>query len=107
MPILQIRLHNISLENADSVIKGLSSSVASIVGKPESYVMVSLLDGLKGCFGGTTDPYAYVTLENIGNIPSEKKEQLANAVSSALGLSASRQFMRFMNFERSDLVFNM
>ena len=72
MPVLQITT-NVTIENVDDLAKQTSSLVADILGKPESYVMVSLNGAADLIFAGTSDPCAHLMLKSLGLPESETR----------------------------------
>ncbi|KAL2337676.1 hypothetical protein Fmac_012122 [Flemingia macrophylla] len=67
MPFLNITT-NVPLDGVDtsSILSEATSSVASIIGKPEAYVMIVLKGSVPIAFGGTEQPAAYGELLSIG-----------------------------------------
>jgi hypothetical protein len=64
---------NVSVEEAQKteLLKNLSAQTAEALGKPESYVMVSLRDDMPMVFAGNDAPLAYLELKSIG-LPESK-----------------------------------
>ena len=62
---------------ASDLVREASSLVASLIGKPESYVMVSLRPETTMCFGGTEDPTAYLEVVSLGSIGGEKNKSIS------------------------------
>ena len=104
MPLLSVTT-NVAVSEADrdSVILGLSAAVASMLGKPESYVMVSLRDEESLSFAGTTEPCAYLELKSIG-LPADQTKtfssQLCSEMESRLGVAADRVYIEFSDAQR-------
>ena len=67
MPTLRI-LTNLAIPEARraEILAHASATVAAMLGKPESYVMVILEDGRDLIFGGSKDPAAYLELKSLG-----------------------------------------
>ena len=90
--------------NITAFAKQASSFVAERLGKPESYVMVSLEPKTTMTFGGTTDPAAFVRLKSIG-LPRERCGELAEAICSfverEMEVPKERVFIDFKDLERS------
>lgn len=91
-------------------IKALSAVVASSVGKPEAYVMVTLRSGTPVCFAGTEAPAAYGELLSIGAIGGDKNKAISKAVADVvtakLGVPANRFYLSFHDSARTDFGFN-
>ena len=102
MPVLQITT-NVTIENVDDLAKQTSSLVADILGKPESYVMVSVNGAADLIFAGTSDPCAHLMLKSLGLPESETRaysEKLCSFIEQQLGVSPARIYIEFINPER-------
>lgn len=102
MPVLQITT-NVSIDNADALAKQASSLAADILGKPESYVMISVNGAADLIFAGTSDPCAHLILKSLGLPESETRtysEKLCSFIEQQLGVSPSRTYIEFINPER-------
>ena len=102
MPVLQITT-NVTIDNADALAKQASSLAAEILGKPESYVMVSINGAADLIFAGTNDPCAHLMLKSLGLPESETRtysEKLCGFIEQQLGVSPSRTYIEFINPER-------
>jgi len=99
MPMLKIQT-NISLptEQRSAILAKASHAVAQLLGKPESYVMVSLEPEREMLFAGTNHPLAYLELKSIG-LRAEQTERLAaelcDLVSEMLGIASNRIYIEF------------
>ncbi|KAJ3038861.1 hypothetical protein HDV00_000267 [Rhizophlyctis rosea] len=63
-----------TLPEQQEIVKQISATAASALGKPESYVCVVLNDKVTMSFGGSFDPAAFVRVGSIGAIgKSENK----------------------------------
>jgi phenylpyruvate tautomerase len=86
-------------EAADALLKSVSSSVASLIGKPERYVMTCLVPQTRMTFGGTSEPVCYVEVKSIGRMTPELTEQLSadlcEKLSNGLGVPGSRTYIEF------------
>ena len=102
MPCLQIRV-SIQLTDAqkDEAIKELSKMTASMIGKPEDYVMVILQDNVPMSMAGSRDPCCFMDLRSIGRIgKSENKkysQQLTGWWSQHHKISPQRVYISFSN----------
>jgi hypothetical protein len=102
MPVLQITT-NVTIENADELAKQASSLAAGMLGKPESYVMVSISGTADLIFAGTSDPCAHLMLKSLGLPESETvtySEKLCGFIEQQIGVSPSRTYIEFINPER-------
>ena len=111
MPTLNITT-NASVDRVEQsdVLKSASSLCASLLGKPESYVMCSLRSDVSMCFGGTEDPCAFVELVSLGSIGGEKNKTISQGICSFLqekiGVPPNRCYIHFIDPARSDFGFN-
>lgn len=105
MPYLMVQT-NVSVEEAQKtdLLKSLSAQTAEALGKPESYVMVSLRDDIPMVFAGNDAPLAYLELKSIG-LPESKTAALSStlceAVNSSLGIDSGRIYIEFADAPRS------
>ncbi|KAG6499420.1 hypothetical protein ZIOFF_039206 [Zingiber officinale] len=85
MPCLNLST-NIRLEDVDTsaVLSEATKTIADIVGKPESYVMVVLKGSIPILFGGTQQPAAYGELVSIGGLNPDVNKKLSAGISDIL-----------------------
>jgi phenylpyruvate tautomerase len=99
MPTLRILTNaQVLLENRPGLLAQTSRTVAEMLGKPESYVMVILEDRRDMLFAGTGAPAAYLELKSLGL--SETKtatysRALCDLLATALGIPAERVYIEF------------
>ncbi|KAG5053989.1 hypothetical protein JHK85_006499 [Glycine max] len=111
MPCLNLST-NVSLEGVDtsSILAEATSSVASIIGKPEAYVMIVLKGSVPIAFGGNEQPAAYGELVSIGGLnPSVNKElsaAIASILETKLSVPKSRFFLKFYDTKGSNFGWN-
>ncbi len=104
MPLLTITT-NISLDNqaAQTLCNKTSSHVASLLGKPESYVMVSLRAGTTMSFAGDPSPCAMLELKSLG-LPEQQtaefSESLCDFLNQHAGIKPERIYIQFSGPER-------
>ena len=81
-----------------------SAFIADLLGKPESYVMISIKQGTSLIFGGSDKPAAFVRLESIG-LPRDRCTELSDKICSyiaeELGVPKERVFIDFKDLERN------
>lgn len=99
MPTLVIKTNAPLPESAkDRLIERASHLVAEALAKPESYVMVALEQPVAMCFGGATDPLAFLELKSLG-LPEDKTPQLSGQLceflESELGIPRNRVYIEF------------
>ena len=102
MPLLQIKL-NSKAEDINQLALSASKLTAGLLGKPESYVMVNVVDEAKLFFSGTDEPCAHLKLKSLGLNESETKnysEKLCQFITDQTGTPGSRIYIEFFNPER-------
>ena len=104
MPFLKIQT---STELAETAARSLasraSSLVASQLGKPERYVMVSVENNPAMQFAGSTDPLAYLELKSIGlpeSSTGDVSRALCELVTSETGIKPERIYIEFADAAR-------
>jgi phenylpyruvate tautomerase len=104
MPYLTVQTNiNIDADTAQDFVNKASSTVSEILGKPESYVMVSLQPPAPMSFAGSAAPTAYLELKSIG-LPEKTTDKLSSAlcalISDDLDIEKGRIYIEFANAER-------
>jgi len=104
MPLLTIAT-NISLddETAQTLCNKASAHVASLLGKPESYVMISLRHDTPMSFAGDSSPCAMLELKSLG-LPEQQtaefSESLCDFLNQQAGIKPERIYIEFSGPER-------
>jgi phenylpyruvate tautomerase len=84
-------------ETSAALLEDLSSLLAKRFGKPERYVMTSLVPRPRMTFGGSAAPACYVEIKNIGAISPELSRTISAEVcarlTAALGVPADRIYI--------------
>lgn len=105
MPLLKIQT-NQALDNTDteSLLAEASKLVASELGKPENYVMISLEPPQPMMFAGSSEPLAYLELKSIG-LPEAKTAALSQALcqfmENKFSIPVSRVYIEFADAPRA------
>ncbi|HSQ06504.1 MAG TPA: phenylpyruvate tautomerase MIF-related protein [Chromatiaceae bacterium] len=99
MPTLRILTNaQVFPEDRPALLAQASRTVAELLGKPESYVMVILEDGRDLLFAGTRAPAAYLELKSLG-LPETRtgaySRALCDLLATALGIPADRIYIEF------------
>ncbi len=100
MPTLRI-LTNVQIppDERPDLLAQASRTVAGLLGKPESYVMVILEDGRDLIFAGTPAPAAYLELKSLG-LPEAKtahySRALCDLLAEVLRIPADRVYIEFV-----------
>ncbi len=98
MPYISLQT-NAAVTDRDTLLKDLSALGARELGKPESYVMVSLDAGAEMLFGGSADPSAFLQCKSIGLTESQTDKlsgALCNFVTHTLGIPVDRVYIEFL-----------
>jgi phenylpyruvate tautomerase PptA (4-oxalocrotonate tautomerase family) len=101
MPYLQVRT-NRTVEPSDKMefMKAASARTAELLGKPESYVMVSLEDNQTMLFAGTDEPLCAARLASLG-FPEGRSAEISEALSVLLerhlSVSPNRTYIEFVS----------
>lgn len=81
------------------MLKRLSASLATHLGKPESYVMTAFEPGVAMTFGGTTDPVCYVEIKSVGTMSPAQTQSMSQdfcqQIQQAIGVPANRTYIEF------------
>ena len=97
-------------EKANEILATFSRAVSKLLGKDEKWIMVQVNKGQKMCFGGSTDPCAFIRLVSIGGLDDKDKNNEIVAdltqIVTELGVSADRCFIELQNVERQNFGFN-
>ncbi|MES9850591.1 MAG: phenylpyruvate tautomerase MIF-related protein [Candidatus Thiodiazotropha sp. L084R] len=104
MPLLRITTNKtIENEKLSELFKYASATVAEMLGKPETYVMVDFVFNPNMLFGGTTLSLAYLELKSIG-LPSERTGDFSNILcklmQEQLHIQEDRVYIEFSAAER-------
>lgn len=97
MPYLTITSNQI-LDTGSAQLKMLSKAVSESLGKPETYVMVSVTHNPDMLFAGSNDPLAYCELKSLGIQETQTAElstRLCNSLKSLYGIHPSRVYIEF------------
>lgn len=104
MPLLKIDT-NISLDDqaAQTLCNKASTHVSKLLGKPESYVMVTVQHSRTMSFAGDSAPCALMQLKSLG-LPeqqtAELSESLCNFLNQQTGIPTNRIYIEFSGPER-------
>ena len=110
MPYFSIET-NLSIDQASiqRLLKKTSAFIADLLGKPESYVMISLQPDTPLTFSGSEAPAAFVRLKSIG-LPQDRcpemSEKICRLIEQDLGVPQDRVFIDFKDLARSMFGWN-
>jgi phenylpyruvate tautomerase PptA (4-oxalocrotonate tautomerase family) len=110
MPYFSIETNQTTDQFADpELLKKTSAFIADLLGKPESYVMISIHPGVPLIFGGSDDSAAFVRLKSIG-LPEdccpELSEKICGFIERELDVPKDRVFIDFKDITRSMFGWN-
>ncbi len=111
MPHFRLETNSKSCPSSAALKKELSAAVAAHLGKPEKFVMVTLVTGADMCMGGEEEPACgSATLASIGGIGVEENRRLAGLVfpilERHLGIPPDRCYINFVDLERANVGWN-
>lgn len=104
MPLLTITT-NITLDeqSAQALCSKASTQVAGMLGKPESYVMISIIHGTCMSFAADASPCAMLELKSLG-LPEQQtaafSDSLCSFITTETGIPANRIYIQFSGPER-------
>lgn len=103
MPVIRLET-NIILEknNKKAFSAKLSSFASKILAKPESVMMIILMDGINICFAGGEDPAAMIEIGSVGlghDKCGELTEKICGFIKNELGIEAERTYIEFRNLD--------
>lgn len=105
MPYLKIQTNQkINEATQKTLLEKASATVSQQLGKPETYVMVTIDPPRPMLFAGNGEPAAYLELKSIGLPASETKSistALCNLISEVLSIEQNRIYIEFANAERN------
>jgi len=110
MPYLTIQTNRaVSPDRHEPLLAAASRLLAKELGKPESYVMVSLNGGVPLLFAGTGEPAAYAELKSIG-LPAGQTKSLSRAIcgllEQQLDIPPARVYIEFTDIKGSHWGWN-
>ncbi len=108
MPCLFVHT-NVNVADKTAFLARCSSEIAAALGKPESYVMVKVVDAQPMLFAGTDAPLAFVELKSLGLIAAQTagiSAILCDLLQQELGIEAGRVYIEFAAPERAMFGWN-
>ena len=110
MPYFSIETNRpLDQASIQQLLKKTSTFIADLLGKPESYVMISLQPDTPLIFGGSDAPAAFVRLKSIG-LPQDRcpelSEKICRLVKQEFGVPQDRVFIDFKDLARNMFGWN-
>lgn len=101
MPLIKVQtsVETPAKDDVEGLLKELSSSLATHLGKPESYVMTAFESDLPMTFAGTTEPTCYIEIKSVGTMGGTKTKAMSqdfcSKVETKLGVPSNRTYIEF------------
>ena len=110
MPLLKLET-NVALpeEKRAALLTSLSKITAETIGKPETYVMVTV-GSVGGLMAATAGPAAFADIRSIGGLNNAANRQLSARIckllQDALGVPPDRVYLNFTDVEAGNWGWN-
>ena len=103
MPLLRLSTSaSISDADKEELLGELSKITANAIGKPETYMMVTLSQEML-CMSGQVGPAAFADIRSIGGLSGEVNRGISSQVCSLLkdklGIPANRVYLNFTSLD--------
>jgi phenylpyruvate tautomerase len=96
-------------EKGEPLLAALSKAVASAIGKPEQYVMITASQSLMLMSGKAGDA-AFVDIRSIGGLNGETNrklsQQICKLLKDSLGIASDRVYLNFTDVEAGNWGWN-
>lgn len=100
MPLIHIQTSAPTPDDPAPLLQELSGTLATLLGKPERYVMTLLNAGMVMSFAGDVSPCAYVEVKSIGALEKEQPRRICGAICELLGRHLNlRAYRVYIGFE--------
>ncbi|ETN81531.1 hypothetical protein RB195_008732 [Necator americanus] len=110
MPVFQLSTNVSQSKVTPELLKQISSLVARILHKPESYVCVHVVADQSMTFAGTDDPCAVGSLKSIGGVGGSQNNSHAKAlfalIKDHLEIEGNRMYIEFVDIGAGDIAYN-
>lgn len=103
MPVLTITTNAEFEKDTATLLKELSQTVAHMIGKPERYVMISLIKNNNMLFAGNAESLAYLEFKSIDlpeNSTASFSKLLCEMIGEKLAIKPDRIYIEFSNAQR-------
>lgn len=103
MPVIRVET-NINLEEdiKKTFCAKLSAFASEILAKPESVMMVTIIDALTICFASSISPAAYLEIRSVGLKPEkcgELTERLCVFIKNELDINPERTYIEYSDID--------
>ena len=107
MPFIQINTSSKSEVDSDFLQKEISSKIADLTGKPESYVMTMIQSNTQMRFAGSDAPCCFIKVKSIGSLnPSLMSKSLCELIASKTNINTNRIYIEFIDVKASNWGYN-
>ncbi len=107
MPLVSIHTSSTTKVDTRKLLIDLSSLLAELTNKPESYVMVIFKNNLDMTFAGSHEPCAYVEVKSIGSIQSKLiSSTLCKFITDEIGVEPSRIYIHIEDVKATNWGYN-
>ncbi|XKL64705.1 hypothetical protein PGB90_004791 [Kerria lacca] len=110
MPSFELNTNVSKHKVTPEFLKNLSKLVASTLGKPESYVTVSIKPDQYIIWGGTDEPCGFASLMSIGQLGIEQNKKhsavISDYINKQLGIPPNRCYINFVDSRPSMVGYN-
>ncbi|NEQ99718.1 MAG: hypothetical protein F6K30_23955 [Cyanothece sp. SIO2G6] len=103
MPLIRVQTSVPSPDKADveALLSDLSSSLATHLSKPETYVMTAFEADKAMTFAGTPDPACLIEIKSVGTMGGAKTKAMSadfcDKIAAALGVPKNRTYIDFVD----------
>ncbi|VDL70266.1 unnamed protein product [Nippostrongylus brasiliensis] len=110
MPVFQLHTNVSNEKVTPELLKQISSLVARLLHKPESYVAVHVVPDQQMTFAGTDEPCGVGVLKSIGGVGQSQNNGHAKAlfalIKDHLGIAGNRMYIEFVDIAATDIAHN-
>jgi phenylpyruvate tautomerase PptA (4-oxalocrotonate tautomerase family) len=104
MPLMIVRTTaSVSEAKIQPLLKECSKKVATLTGKPETYVMTMFGHAKAMTMAGTDEPCCFVEVRGVGKMSAQQagsmSKSLCEMLSEALGVQSRRIYLNFINID--------
>lgn len=110
MPVLTINTNVSATQIPKEFKKDATDVIASVLGKPASYIAIHVLPDQDISFGYETGPTALCDLISIGSLSVDENrhtsKKICDLLESQLKVPPNRVYITFKDFNKADIGFN-
>lgn len=110
MPTFSLKTNVPKSKIPKDFVKNTADTVAKMLGKPKSYVVVHVVPDQLMSWGGTDDPCALLDILSIGKLGREENKKhsavLSDYVGKHLGIDKDRMYITFHDADKAIIGYN-